>query len=72
MHKKFYHASIILWLGGLSLLIVLDYTTRLVTENYTGLGMNVTVWFLLQILLGMASLGLLVQAVKPMPTHKVM
>ena len=70
MQKNDYLASIVIWFGGLILLFAIDYIIRLASVNYYSLGMNETVWFLLQIVIGIGSLGLLVKAVKQMPTHK--
>lgn len=70
MQKQYYIASIIIWLGGLCLLASVDYVIRLFADNYYSLGMNETVWFLLQTLIGITSLGMLFKAVKQMPTHK--
>ena len=70
LRKNFYIASIIFWLGGNTLLIVIDYLIRHASNNFHRLGMNETLWFLLQIIIGIGSLGLLIKAVKHMSTHK--
>ena len=69
--KNFYKA-IGVWIGGLLLLGVTDYLLRLISGSYHALGMNETLWFLLQVFLGVASLAYLVRAVRQMASYRAL
>lgn len=58
------YCSIAVWVGGLLLLLGIDFALRAVREIPYGLGMPEFVWFASQIVLAIASLSLLLRAVK--------
>lgn len=72
MDKQLYRICILVWFGGLIPLTGIDYSLRLISENYYSLGMNETVWFLCQFILTITGLVLLSRAVRHMPVRYAM